>query len=45
MRIGEAATKVNQARELLLIAVAAAVAATNTGAVLGMKEHQAFGTQ
>jgi hypothetical protein len=45
MRTGEAAAKANQTRELLLVAVAAAVAATNAGAALGMEEHQAFGTQ
>ena len=45
MRNGEAAAKANQNRELLLVAVAAAVAVTHVGAALGMKEHQAFGTQ
>ena len=45
MRTGEAAAKANQTRELLLVAVAAAVAVTNVGAALGMEEHQAFGTQ
>jgi hypothetical protein len=35
MRTGEAAAKANQTRELLLVAVAAAVAATNAGAALG----------
>ena len=45
MRNGEAAAKANQNRELLLVAVAAAVAVTNVGANLGMEEHQAFGTQ
>ena len=35
LHTGEAATKVNQARELLLVAVAAGVAATNAGAALG----------
>jgi len=45
MRNGEAAAKANQNRELLLVAVAAAVPVTNVGADLGMEEHQAFGTQ
>ena len=35
MRTGEAAAKANQTRELLLVAVAAAVAETNAGAALG----------
>ena len=35
MRNGEAAAKANQTRELLLVAVAAGVAATNAGAALG----------